>query len=132
MTDKMTDKMISIYNINQISNEKVELYEEEGKYFLRIDFDYEDDYGYFKGHIERIEFNFRLIGIIQENDDWHNFKPRTEVFADLGLDKRLHILPDGDKYFTLTLVKEKIYDMTVEEIEKKLGRKIRIVGEKSS
>lgn len=119
-------------NVNYISNEKIELYQEDDKYFLRLDFDYEDDYGYFKGHIERIEFNFRLMGIIQEDSDWYNLRPHTKVFADLGLDKKLQILSDGDKYFTLTLVKEKIYDMTVEEIEKKLGRKIRIVGEKSS
>ena len=115
-------------NINQISNEKIELYEEYGRYFLRLDFDYEDSYAYYKGHIERIEFNFRLMNIIQEtNEDWYHFKIlRTGVFVNLGLEERMRILPEGDKYFTLTLVKEKIYDMTLEEIEKKLGHKVRI------
>lgn len=61
----------------------MKLYQEDDKYFLRLDFDYEDDYGYFKGHIERIEFNFRLMGIIQEDSDWHNLRLHTKVFVDL-------------------------------------------------
>lgn len=127
MTDKMTDKMISIYNINQISNEKVELYEEEGKYFLRIDFDYEDQYAYYKGHIERIVFDVKLHSITIKKDLCSSY-----MAADLGLEEDLAILPDKDgHYYTLTFVKEKIHEMTIEEIEKKLGHKVKVVAKSS-
>ena len=39
------------------------------------------------------------------------------------------ILTDSNKrFFTIELVKEKVHEMTVEEIEKKLGRKIKIIS----
>ena len=115
-------------NINQISNERIELYEEDGRYFLRLDFDYEDSYAYYKGHIERIVFDFRLYSIKEENVGWYNHK--TSV--DLGLGKDLTILPNKDgHYYTLTVVEQKVYEMTVEEIEKKLGHKVKIVTKSS-
>ena len=115
-------------NVNYVSNEKIELYEKDGRYFLRLDFDYEDNYGYYKGHIERIEFDFRLKSVEQETD-WSVLRGRNVCFIDLGLNTRLPILLDEEKhYYTLTLVKEKVHDMTIEEIEKKLGYKIRVVA----
>lgn len=112
-----------IINFNKISNEKFELYEENGRYFLRLDFDYEDLYGYHKGHIERIEFNIHLKSI---NKDVGIFflKPT----ADLGIGKKFNIFPDSNgNYFTLETVKEKVHEMTIDEIEKKLGYRIKII-----
>ena len=113
-------------NINQISNEKIELYEEDGRYFLRCDFDYEDRYAYYKGHIERIVFDFRLYSIKEEDEGWSR-----KISVDLGIGKDLTVLPDADgNYFTITVVKEKTYEMTMEEIEKKLGHKVKIITKK--
>ena len=50
-------------NIGVASNEKIELYQEDGKYYLRLDFDYENSDGYYKVHVDRILFDFHLCSI---------------------------------------------------------------------
>lgn len=113
-----------VISCNKISNEKFELYEENGRYFLRLDFDYEDSYGYYKGHIERIEFDLHLKSI---DKNVGMFFLKTS--ADLGIGKKLDIFPDSDgKFYTIKVVKEKIHEMTIDEIEKKLGYKVKIVS----
>lgn len=118
--------------INNVKNEKIELYQEDGKYYLRLDFDYEDNNGFYKGHIERIRFDFRLRSISTTGygygngyDDWLKNK---KVSVDLGLENLPVELDQNDAFFTLTKVKDKIHKMTVEEIEKKLGYKVEIVA----
>lgn len=112
-------------NLNNITNEKVELYEENGKQYLRLDFDYEDSRGYYKGHIERICLNVKLLGFSQEYGGYG----LNACYVDLGLDKLL-VSPNDGTYYTLALVKEKVQEMTMEEIEKKLGHKVKIVTKK--
>ena len=115
-------------NVSKISNEKIELYQEDGRYYFKVDFDYEDDYAYYKGKIERIPFDFRLYSIKMRNDGY-SFNSKTKITADLGMCKDMEIHPNKNgEYFTLTVVKEKIYEMTMEEIEKKLGYKVKIVS----
>lgn len=50
------------------------------------------------------------------------------VFIDMGFGD-LAIQQTNDVFYTLDTIKEKTVDMTVAEIEKKLGHKIRIVGD---
>lgn len=114
-------------NFNKISNEKLELYEENGRYFLRLDFDYEDDIAYYRGHIKHIEFNFNLRSIKCSYDSFR----RDIITVDLGIDgTELPILLDeSGNFYTLEVVKYKTHELTLEEIEKKLGYKIKIVSE---
>lgn len=111
--------------LNNITNEKVELYEEDGKQYLRLVFDYEDTRGYYKGHIERILCQVKLLSFNQEYGSYGS----NACYVDLGLDKLL-VAPNDGTYYTLTLVKEKVQEMTMEEIEKKLGHKVKIVTKK--
>ena len=115
-------------NVSKISNENIELYQEDGRYYFKVDFDYEDDYAYYKGKIERIPFDFRLYSIKMRNDDYF-FNSKTKITVNLGMCEDMEIYPNNNgDYFTLTVVKEKIYEMTMEEIEKKLGYKVKIVS----
>lgn len=115
-------------NVSKISNEKIELYQEDGRYYFNVDFDYEDDYAYYKGQIERIPFDFRLYSIKMQSADCL-FNTTTKITANLGLHSDMEIYPNKKgEYFTLTVVKEKTHEMTIEDIEKKLGYKVKIVG----
>lgn len=115
-------------NLIKISNEKIELYQEDERYYFKIDFDYEDDYAYYKGQIERVPFDFRLHSMKMHSADYL-FNMKTKMMVDLGLHENMEVYPNknGD-YFTLTVVKEKTHEMTMEEIEKKLGYKVKIVS----
>lgn len=115
-------------NVSKISNEKIELYQEDGRYYFNVDFDYEDDYAYYKGQIERIPFDFRLYSIKMQSADCLS-NTTTKITANLGLHSDMEIYPNKKgEYFTLTVVKEKTHEMTIEDIEKKLGYKVKIVG----
>ena len=113
-------------NFGTASNEKIELYQEDGKYYLRLDFDYENSDGYYKGHVERILFDFHLCSINRLLSEYGK-----ETTINLGLEKDLKLLPDEDgNYFTCELIKHKTREMTLEEIEEKLGYKVKIVTDK--
>lgn len=126
MTDTTTNTQLLFSNV---SNEEIELYKEDNRYFFRVDFDYEDDCAVYKGHIEKIPFNFRLIRLGTGYDD---LTINKRCVVNLGLKENMEVLPDDKScFFTLTVVKEKIHEMTIEEIEKKLGYKVSIVNKKS-
>ena len=112
-------------NEAKITNETFELYKDGEKYYLRLDFDYENDFGIYKGHIDKIEFDLRLKEVNCESVKL--YKPS------IGHDKEISFkvceTPIGE-LFNISLVKEKVCEMTIEEIEKKLGRKIKIVSRK--
>lgn len=115
----------------KITNQEFELYKEDGRYYLRVDFDYEDDYGVYKGRIDKVKFDFLFKGIESEICSWTksakaNFLVPSEYSC---VDCSLDIVRDSkDNFFTIELVKEKVHEMTVEEIEKKLGHKIKIIS----
>ena len=115
----------------KITNQEFELYKEDGKYYLRVDFDFENEYGVYKGHIDKVKFDFLFKGIESETCSWTksakaNFLAPSEYSC---VDCLFDIMRDSkDNFFTIELVKEKIHEMTVEEVEKKLGYKIKIVS----
>lgn len=120
-------------NNTKITNQNFELYKENDEYYLRMDFDYEDDYGVYKGHINNIKFDFYLkevdfgcrgtrrkatVKLVKPSEGYHN---------PISFDA--HVDSDGN-LFTFELVKEKVHEVTMEEIEKKFGHKIKIVSKK--
>lgn len=117
----------------KITNQKFELYEEDGKYYLRVDFDYENEYGTYKGHVNKIKFDFLLKGIEYEHRGCSQ-SARAEFVVpsnDTCVNCLFDILMDSsNNLFTIESVKEKVHEMTVEQIEKKLGYKIKIVSKK--
>ena len=126
--------MVQKYNFpeTKITNQEFELYKEDGKYYLRVDFDYEDEYGFHKGHVDKIKFNMSLIGV--EFNEYYTHQNAKAIFCVSSEDYTItecsfDILTDSNKrFFTIELVKEKVHEMTVEEIEEKLGRKIKIIS----
>ena len=126
--------MIQKYNTPdvKITNQEFELYKEDGKYYLRIDFDYENEYGLYKGYVDKIKFDMLLTGVeYNQYGSSQNAKAEFIVPTNEGYTTRCSFdILTGSKnnLFTIELVKEKVQEMTVEEIEKKLGHKIKIIS----
>lgn len=120
-------------NEAKITNETFELYKDGEKYYLRLDFDYENDFGIYKGHVDKIEFDLRLKEV---NCEYTQFERKASVKLykpSIGYDKEISFkvceTPIGE-LFNFSLVKEKVQEVTIEEIEKKFGHKIKIVSKK--
>jgi len=116
----------------KITNQEFELYKEDGKYYLRIDFDYENEHGLYKGHADKIKFDMLLVGI-EYNQYGSSQNAKAEFLVPTHEDYTARCLFDvltnsNNNFFTIELVKEEVQEMTVEEIEKKLGYKIKIVS----
>lgn len=118
----------------KITNQKFELYKEDGMYYLKIDFDYENEQGFYKGHADKVRFDLLLTGIEYDyNEDYRSKNAKAEfcvpTYDNYTTTCLFDILPGSNKnFFTIELVKEKVHEMTIEEIEKKFGHKIKIVS----
>lgn len=115
----------------KITNQNFELYKENGEYYLKIDFDYENEYGFYKGRANKVKFNLLLNGIEYKRygaSQWAQAEflvPTEDSFGECLLDISRD---DENNLFTIELIKEKVHEVTIEEIEKKLGHKIKIVS----
>lgn len=81
-------------------------------------------------HIPRavLPMNTKLINIERRSNNPYG---PDDYVADLGFGK-MRLLPDVDgAAFTITTIKEKTKEMTLEEIEKKLGHKVKIVSKET-
>ena len=56
--------------------------------------------------------------------------PQVQIDMGLGWMPVIHDGSDNEVYFTETVIEEKTHEMTLEEIEKKLGYKVKIVNKK--
>ena len=103
----------------------------EQKYYLRLDFDYENSFGIFKGHVEKINFDLRLKEVKQDITPYSSkvtvtlYKPLGTYGEEVTFD--VSKTPIGE-LFNIALVEEKVEEVTMEEIEKKFGHKIKIVS----
>lgn len=77
-------------------------------------------------HIPRLSLPFKEHNVSIERRGWD----RCDVFADVFTDYLANRLLPGDDgtYFTTKVIKTKTKEMTLEEIEKKLGHKVKIVN----
>ena len=120
--------------MNNICNENFEVYKKDGSHYLKVDFDFEDDFGIYKCHIDKLNFDFKIKELICESD--HNSKnvilklESKDSYDEISF--RTPILSKYSKAVdtlcTFEVVEEKIHELTVEEIEKKLGYKIKIIS----
>jgi hypothetical protein len=111
--------------VSKFCNEKYELYEDNGKYFLRLEFDSEDDAAFYHIVIDKISFTPKLIGVYDGcGNEW-----REGMFLKLFFQSGFEILPnDNGEMFSMVETKKKVHKMTLEQIEEKLGYKVEIVG----
>lgn len=80
-------------------------------------------------HIPRVvlPLNTKCINFDRYDDVYH-ILPEWNYFVDLGFGE-MRLLPDKDGLaFRIKTIEEKTKEMTLEEIEKKLGHKVKIVS----
>ncbi len=115
------------YNLVDLQLHKVELMKDVVTYYLSAVYRYETNCGVYEVDIPHIELPL-----------WNDFNMKNEFgyygpcchtinigFGDLPMRSDKH----GNMFYE-KLIEEKIHDMTLDEIEKKLGYKVRVVSEK--
>ena len=113
-------------------NEKlmdVKLVKENGNYFLDLTYQHEDDKAIYETNIPRV-----YLPLSEHGFEYWSFDvgchTNKEHAINLGFGE-LRLLKDKNgAVFTTAIVEEKTKEMTIEEIEKALGHKVKIVGEK--
>ena len=107
----------------------LQLYKENNKYYLSAIFDYEDKKGFYELSVPKIEFPVSQhceVNLVSGHDELN--VPYRIVDVDLGFGSLLYAKSfnsEGD-FFKLTCLEEKVHEMTLDEIEKALGYKIKL------
>ena len=118
----------------KFTNENFEIYKEDGQHYLRADFNYENDFGIFKCHVNKLRFNLHLKELLLETNGLNRKATITlHRLDDDYRDEEISFNTSSDlvgELFNVQLIKEKVQEVTMEEIEKKFGHKIKIVSKK--
>ena len=96
------------------------VFEEDGMHFAHIVYRYEDEKGLWELTVPKLRIPLEL----------DSFKIKTDTAGgpiDIDFGKWRMYPVDEDIYAKNVLIEEKIHNMTVEEIEEKLGYRVRIV-----
>ena len=105
---------------------ELHLYGHSGQYYLSAKYRVENEKSVREIDIPKISLGVMpdYLSIKQEGDG-----PYKDIRANLGFGW-LPLEPSGrmNAYFTETVLEEKTHEMTLEEIEKKLGYKVKIVS----
>lgn len=114
---------------NIVQLEELELCKDCGGYFLKAKYTVENDIEKKEIRFPRIRFDVSLHHLSINHRDAHMYidmgLANTELILDTGCDEKTGY-PAKIIHETL---EEKTKEMTIAEIEKKLGHKIKIVGE---
>ena len=121
--------------------DEVRLYEEDGQYYISAKYTYEDDSVIKEIIVPKIVIPFchdEVYGIHIEKEypEPRFIRTRPEWYINTGLGKlklEKGSLPGYGcpNIYSEKIIERKTHDMTIEEIEKILGRKIRVVGDKN-
>lgn len=118
----------------------VRLYEENGKYYMSVTYMYEDDSVVKEYIIPKIRIPLHKDSKFEIKQDFRylpfgNLREKYYIKNEFGQQFEVE---EGDipgyptKHFYIErIIKEKTHDLTIEEIEKKLGYKIRVVGKEN-
>ena len=109
---------------------KVEFSEDEQGYYLDLTYTIEDDRSIQTCHIPRLRLPIHRhdFNVTFRESDFYLGSMYYEHVADIGFGE-MKLLPDkGGNCYYVTLVEEKTKEMTLAEIEKKLGHKVKIVN----
>ena len=106
----------------------LQLYQENNKYYLSAKLLHEDKRGYYEMSIPKIYLDISQnceVNITNRCDCFNT--SYTTVDVDLGFG-RLYAKPFNDKgdRIVYTCLEEKVHEMTLDEIEKTLGYKIKL------
>lgn len=115
----------------KIEVKKAKMYEEHDKYYIDVTYLYEDDrfvkeIRFPKIHIPLTEFRGD-IDHVPVDRRWQPFGMETRIL--LG-NLSMPLCEKNGVTYEEHIIEEKVQEMTLEEIEKKLGQKIKIVSKK--
>lgn len=105
----------------------LELFKENGYYYLHATYQSEND-----REVYELDFPKLYLGYLYDNPIIHYGLCTTSIAepdtVDLGFGRLIAQRKDGmTGFYTRKTIKEKTHEMTLEEIEKKLGYKVKIV-----
>lgn len=107
----------------------LQLYQENNKYYLSANFLYENKIGFYDLSIPKIELPISPscceVNLNSGYDDCNVPYKIVDVDFGFGLLYAKQFNDKGD-FFTLTCLEEKVHEMTLDEIEKALGYKIKL------
>lgn len=120
---------MKISNANSYEIAKCEVIEEGGQFYLSITCRCENESQVSLIDIPRVILpldKHSPLEVTWENS-YHRYAVPERVRLHLG-DHDFYLKSHCGKYFTETVVEEKIHELTLDEIEKKLGYKVKIVS----
>lgn len=107
------------------------LFKEDDTYFFAATYRLEDDFGIREIHFPRIvaPISTSYIAITSGN---YGRDGADYAMVNLGNDVNTYAYCGGkhNVIFTETVIEEKVHEMTMDELEKKLGYKVKIVNKK--
>ncbi len=109
---------------NKVDLTELSFHSDECGYYLTAKYRVEDEHSVSELNFPkiRLRINPNYVAIRQEGDMW------LETAVDIGFGYA-RLEPDSNNvYFTATVLEEKVQEMTMDEIEKKLGYKVKIVN----
>lgn len=106
------------------------LIRENDGYFLRATYQFEDERGIWEETYPRICLPICTSSRPMINCQFGSSACANNITVDLGFGELPLKEIRKNVYAERKLIKEKIHDMTISEIEEKLGYKIKIIGEK--
>ena len=116
---------------------KADVFNEDGAWFMHLEYEYEDDRGRHLVTLPKVEFPWSLQRMPQMRicccaDSNYADKGYIEISAELAMREGNVTDPLTNRtinaFYTDIIVEPKTHDLTLEEIEKKLGYKVRIVA----
>jgi hypothetical protein len=101
------------------------LYKNDGKYYLSAKLDHEDKAGFYEVSIPKIYLPVSSdIAVSSSSSCYGNAASIDFGFATLAVEPY-----DDNHFFTITCLEEKVHKMTLAEIERELGYKVEIQEE---
>lgn len=105
----------------------LQLYKENNHYYLAAKILYDDNNGFYEVYIPKIALPINDHFEVHLTSGYYNYQ---ELDIDFGFGKLYAMPTDGqDKMVYFTCIEEKVHEMTLAEIEKALGYKIKLKEE---
>ena len=115
---------------------KANIFREGDEWFMHLEYEYEDNRGKHLVILPKVDFPCSLK--YKPNVDFYNYMTTNEL-ASIMISDSLIVHEDNvtdpltnktiNTFYTDIIVEPKIHDLTLDEIEKKLGYKVRIVAD---
>lgn len=107
----------------------VKLIKEGDNYFLNLTYQHEDDKAVYETVIYKAHLPINTHGFNYCEFDF-GIHAKKERAIDIGFGELRLLMDEKGRMLITEVVEEKTKEMTIEEIEKALGHKVKIVGEK--